>query len=120
MALLAESGDGQMTAVRGVKGRNMQLVQHMSGNAGGVHVAGDAAAHRSGAENPAEIIGLLPAVSAHIDHLFVGQGQRFSQIGVLHRCDDRRDEGAGDPFADSVGKCRVMEDTGWRFGTAGK
>ena len=96
MALLAESGDGQMTAVRGVKGRNMQLVQHMSGNAGGVHVAGDAAAHRSGAENPAEIIGLLPAVSAHIDHLFVGQGQRFSQIGVLHRCDDRRDEGAGD------------------------
>lgn len=25
-----------------------------------------------------------------------------------------------DPFADSVGKCRVMEDTGWRFGTAGK
>ncbi len=23
-------------------------------------------------------------------------------------------------FADSVGKCRVMEDTGWRFGIAGK
>ena len=28
--------------------------------------------------------------------------------------------GAGDPFADSVGKCRVMEDAGWRFGIAGK
>lgn len=28
--------------------------------------------------------------------------------------------GAGAPFADSVGKCRVMEDTGWRFGIAGK
>ena len=32
----------------------------------------------------------------------------------------RTGAGAGDPFADSVGKCRVMEDTGWRFGTAGK
>lgn len=32
----------------------------------------------------------------------------------------RTGAGAGDPFADSVGKCRVMEDTGWRFGIAGK
>jgi hypothetical protein len=32
----------------------------------------------------------------------------------------RTGAGAGAPFADSVGKCRVMEDTGWRFGIAGK
>ena len=32
----------------------------------------------------------------------------------------RTGAGAGDPFADSVGKCRMMEDTGWRFGIAGK
>ena len=32
----------------------------------------------------------------------------------------RTGAGAGAPFADSVGKCRMMEDTGWRFGIAGK
>ena len=32
----------------------------------------------------------------------------------------RTGAGAGDPCADSVGKCRVMEDTGWKFGIAGK
>ena len=65
-------------------------------------------------------------IAALLNGVFEVHGRitgRFVLQEAMERCLYREEKtlrGAGAPFADSVGKCRVMEDTGWRFGIAGK
>ena len=74
----------------------------MGGDAGGVHVAPDAVRHGGGAEQAAEVVGLLLAVGAHVHNLLVGQQQLAAQEGVVHAPRHRTDEGGGDVLPDHL------------------